>query len=137
MTDIGYRCSVTNDRHRVPMSNDQNVMKLVSAGMALLFIAWAAFQYNDPDPFLWILVYGLAALVSVLYLIKRLPAALPIVFCTACLIWAIILATRITFEPPLIEIEEWREMMGLIVIATWMGLLSWMLLRATKTNPET
>ena len=110
-------------------------MKIASAIMAMLFIAWAAFQYNDPDPFLWILVYGVAALVSVLYLIKRLPLAFPAAFFALCVVWALYLSTRITYEPPLIAIEEWREMMGLVVIGSWMGLLTWMLRPTKESDP--
>lgn len=105
--------------------------------MALLFISWAAFQYNDPDPFLWILVYALAALASVLFLIKRLPVAFPFIFCVAGVVWAIYLSTVITYEPPLIGIEEWREMMGLIFISSWMGVLTWVLHRAKNAEVET
>ena len=109
-----------------------SIMKLVSAGMALLFIAWAAFQYNDPDPFLWILVYGMAALVSVLFLIKRLPLLYPVVFCLVGVVWGIYLSTRITYGPALIEIEEWREMIGLFAVSAWMAVLALTLFRAKK-----
>ena len=111
-------------------------MKWVSGGMAILFIAWAAFQYNDPDPFMWILVYALASLASVLFLINRLPLILPLAFCVGGVIWAIYLSTVITYEPPLIAIEEWREMMGLIVISSWMGFLTWLLHRAKNKKME-
>ena len=110
------------------------LMKIVSAGMALLFIAWAAFQYNDPDPFVWILVYGLAALVSVLYLIRRLPVAFPAILGIICLGWGVYLSTRIEYVSPLIQIEEWREMMGLLIITAWMGLLTWFVLRTKRTD---
>lgn len=102
-------------------------MKWVSGAMALLFISWAAFQYNDPDPFLWILVYGLAALGSVLFLVKRLPPAFPLIFCVVGLGWVIYLSTVITYDAPLIAIEEWREMMGMLVISVWMAILAWLL----------
>ena len=108
---------------------NRRIMKWVSGAMALLFISWAAFQYNDPDPFLWILVYGLAALASVLFLIKRLPLAFPLIYCAVTVVWAIYLSPRITYEPPLIAIEEWREMMGLIVISAWMAFLAWLMHR--------
>ncbi len=111
-------------------------MKWVSGAMALLFIFWAAFQYNDPDPFLWIFVYGLAALASVLFLIKRLPQAFSQVFCVVCVAWAIYLSTVITYEPPLIAVEEWTEMMGLFVISAWMGLLTWLIRRDKKTDVD-
>jgi hypothetical protein len=34
------------------------------AGMAVLFVISAAVQWNDPDPVLWMLFYGLAALTA-------------------------------------------------------------------------
>ncbi|WP_421877228.1 transmembrane 220 family protein [Marinoscillum sp.] len=33
--------------------------------IAGLFIVFAAVQYNDPDPWLWILIYGAVALVAI------------------------------------------------------------------------
>ncbi len=112
------------------------LMKWVSGAMALLFIFWAAFQYNDPDPFMWVFVYGLASLASVLFLIKRLPLAFPLAFCLIGVCWAIYLSTVITYEPPLIAIEEWREMMGLVVISSWMGFLTWTLRKSKQANLE-
>jgi hypothetical protein len=41
-------------------------MKPVYAGLALVFGIFAAVQFNDPDSFLWIVIYGVIALVSVL-----------------------------------------------------------------------
>lgn len=48
-------------------------MKLTSAVLALLFIAFAALQYNDPDPLLWMVVYSYVALIPVLYLLNIYP----------------------------------------------------------------
>ena len=36
--------------------------KILSIGFGLLFVLFAAFQYNDPDPQVWIPIYGLAAI---------------------------------------------------------------------------
>jgi hypothetical protein len=33
-------------------------VKVVNALLALMFFAFAAVQYNDPDPGLWIIIYG-------------------------------------------------------------------------------
>ncbi len=38
-----------------------NMKKTLSAIFGLLFILFAALQYNDPDPEVWIPIYGLAA----------------------------------------------------------------------------
>ncbi|MCU0449192.1 MAG: transmembrane 220 family protein [Bernardetiaceae bacterium] len=40
--------------------------KIVSLGLALLFTLFAGFQYNDPDPWLWIVIYGYVAVVGFL-----------------------------------------------------------------------
>lgn len=36
--------------------------KILSIIFGLLFVLFAAFQYNDPDPELWIPIYGFAAM---------------------------------------------------------------------------
>lgn len=41
-------------------------MKAFKILFGLLFLVSAVLQYNDPDPFRWILVYGLAAAVCLL-----------------------------------------------------------------------
>ncbi|MCG8388879.1 MAG: transmembrane 220 family protein, partial [Cytophagales bacterium] len=33
-------------------------MKIIKLALALIFIAFAALQYNDPDPLLWMFIYG-------------------------------------------------------------------------------
>ncbi len=104
--------------------------------MALLFISWAAFQYDDPDPFLWILVYGLAALASVLFLIKRLPLAYPLIFSAVGIGWALYLSAIVIYDAPLLGIEEWREMMGLVTISVWMAILAWLLRREKKAEAQ-
>lgn len=35
--------------------------KIIAAVFGLVFILFAAFQYNDPDPEVWIPIYGFAA----------------------------------------------------------------------------
>lgn len=130
-------------------------MKILSAAMAMLFIAWAAFQYNDPDPFLWILVYGLAALASILFLVNRLPFALPLGFAVIGFIWAMVLLSQAEYMelsaaielcneemasmpsicswiPQKIMSEKWREMGGLVFISSWMAILAFTLFRSKK-----
>jgi hypothetical protein len=47
------------------------MFKLFSALFALIFLVCAGLQWNDPDPYLWICLYGLAALSCVLALVNR------------------------------------------------------------------
>ena len=37
---------------------DLRIMKILKIFLALLFALFAIVQYNDPDPFLWICIYG-------------------------------------------------------------------------------
>ena len=130
-------------------------LKVISAAMALLFIAWAAFQYNDPDPFLWILVYGMAALASILFLVNRLPFAFPMSFVIIGVIWSMVLLSQAEYPELSIAIEQckeemssmvavcswipqklmsekWREMGGLLFISSWMAILAIALSRKKK-----
>lgn len=42
-------------------------MRIIALVFAVLFAISAAVQYNDPDLFLWIIIYGLAAILSLLF----------------------------------------------------------------------
>jgi hypothetical protein len=42
------------------------IVRAFLAASALLLILFAVFQYNDPDPALWILIYGAGALVPLM-----------------------------------------------------------------------
>lgn len=41
-------------------------MRILNSILALLFLVFAFVQVNDPDPILWILIYGAMAAVSVM-----------------------------------------------------------------------
>ncbi|UII18942.1 transmembrane 220 family protein [Fulvivirga ligni] len=46
-------------------------MRILSLVFALLFFAFAALQWNDPDPLLWILIYGYVAVVALLDFLNK------------------------------------------------------------------
>jgi len=46
-------------------------MKIVNIIYAFIFVYFTVVQYNDPDPELWMLVYGFAALSTILALLGR------------------------------------------------------------------
>ena len=50
------------------MSGNRKIMRTVALVFALLFAAAAIVQYNDPDPLIWILFYGVAAISCLLFL---------------------------------------------------------------------
>ena len=103
--------------------------------MALLYLSCLAVQYNDPDPWRWAGLYGLAALSCWLATKGRLPRIIPLVLALGSLGWAGMLAARVsgalpawellaTFEMASLEVEEIREMVGLMLVGLWMAVLT-------------
>ena len=117
-------------------STGQNIVKGLSAGMAVLFAVWAYYQWNDPDSIPWVAIYAAASIVSLVFVTGKLPLAAPSIIGSVSVLWAAYLATQITYGPPLIAIEEWREMMGLVVVVVWMGVLLLALYRIKKPTPS-
>ena len=48
--------------------------QIVNGLIGTLFILFAYFQLNDPDPLLWVVLYGFIAAVSILAIFRPLPA---------------------------------------------------------------
>ena len=94
-------------------------MRLVSLAMAALFVYSVAVQYNDPDPIIWMAIYGGAALFSILCTFRRIPFALLLVYGLVSLIWAATIAPLVIGKQSLIDSEEGREMLGLLLVTVW------------------
>ena len=67
-------------------------MKILHFTLALLFLAFTIVQFNDPDPVLWIMIYGSMVAVCVMAVYKLyypkvmiLQAILYIIYCI--LLW--------------------------------------------------
>ncbi len=105
-------------------------MKYLSIFFALMFMAFAALQVNDPDPILWILIYGVMAVVSVMaifdYYNRKLMTGLTVLFAAYMIIlfpgvseWlqqdnkSALFDDVMKMEYP--YIEESREFLGLLI----------------------
>ena len=102
-------------------------MKYLYLTLAIIFILFAIVQFNDPDPFIWIGVYLLVALISYLAFRNKFYPIPTLIFLILCFIWAIILfppsftdwwqmeeeAQSLNMKMP--GVEEARESMGLII----------------------
>lgn len=105
-------------------------MKYLSIFFALMFLAFAALQVNDPDPVLWILIYGVMAVVSVMGIFdfynRRLLIGLVVLFIIYMIIlypgvaeWyhqddrSVLFDDVMKMEYP--YIEESREFLGLLI----------------------
>ena len=92
--------------------------------MGLLFLLGAWVQTNDPDPWVWIGVYVLAAVVSLLGAVGRPQLTVMVVFSVVAFVWGVWLAIGVIGQQPIFD-EEGREMMGLGIMTVWMGVSAW------------
>jgi hypothetical protein len=105
-------------------------MKVVNFLLALLFLVFAFVQVNDPDPLLWILIYGNMAVLSILAMFKIHFKYWVLLSALVFIIYATILAggawqwwqspdKSLLFDDLAkmqnIYIEETREFLGLII----------------------
>ena len=111
------------------------MLRAASIILGLLFLLGAAVQYNDPDPFSWVVIYLAASLASFVRAIGRLPRAVPAVVGLCAFAWAATLAPHVlgraeftsmfgAWEMANTSIETSREFWGLILIAGWMAALT-------------
>jgi glucan phosphoethanolaminetransferase (alkaline phosphatase superfamily) len=103
-------------------------MRVVNFLLAIMFLAFAFLQVNDPDPVLWILIYGAMAIICIMAIFEYYSRKFLYVFT------AILLIYSMTFVPGVVEwwnqpdrsvlfddltkmeypyIEESREFLGL------------------------
>ena len=66
-------------------------MKVFNLIFVIIFLFFAALQYNDPDPYIWIPIYGYAALLCWWASKKKFYAAAYIIGISVYLIYAIYL----------------------------------------------
>ena len=103
--------------------------------MLLMFLFSVAVQYNDPDPYVWMPVYGAAALMCGLELRGRLKWWYPTLVAVGTLVWAATIAPHVLGQVPFLDmfsawemkntgIEESREMYGLLIVTVWMIVLA-------------
>jgi hypothetical protein len=112
-----------------------NVYRVANGVMAALFLLAVAVQYDDPDPVLWVAIYGAACVVTlVAALRRRIPRPVSGCIALVALIWGGALALNVAgleayaqmfdaWEMKSPPIEEAREASGLFIVAAWMSLL--------------
>jgi len=118
------------------LSLDNKLLSSLNYLMLTVFILALAVQYNDPDSIIWMVVYGLAAIVCYLASMNQLHWMLPATISVSVLTWGIILVMkiegRISFYDLFLSswtmksqtVELMREVGGLTIILFWMITLS-------------
>lgn len=101
------------------------VFKIIGFLFAALFLISAVLQYNDPDAFVWIFIWGLAAVISILFAFNKAPFKVTLVVGILALIGFFYL------YPPEFQgfdledgdiknVELGREAFGLLIMAIMM-----------------
>ena len=111
-------------------------MKIFNVILAIMFLGFALLQINDPDPAVWILIYGAMTVVCSMAAYKYYVRPVMLVQAIAYIIYAVILSPGVMdwFRSPdrslLFDdlakmqfpyIEEAREFLGLAICLTVLG----------------
>jgi len=95
-------------------------MRWIYGALVAIFLAFALFQLNDPDPEIWVSLYLFAALVSVPPVFGR-HTPFPALGLAVYLVWFIMQAD--TIDVNWWQKEEAREAFGMLFATGWMGIL--------------
>ncbi len=103
-------------------------MRWLDGFFALLFLLAVAVQWNDPDPAVWMVGYGVAAVLSLAACFERLPVLPNLLAGLGFTIWFLTLAATLpgaplaaftSFKMTAASHEEPREAIGLLLAAGW------------------
>ena len=116
------------------------IFRFISVVMIILFIISSIVQYNDPDPWLWIVAYLVAAAITVPPILRK-DTALPIVASLVYLAWGAVLFRDyfgMEERTPFLVTEIAREGGGLFFTLAWMTVLSirWLLVHGKNAGAE-
>jgi hypothetical protein len=119
-------------------------MKIVNTLLCFMFLLFLAVQYNDPDPFLWMPIYGFVAWVCGLAALKKYNNTLIVIGLSILSIYTLtyvpdFIAWIKMGMPNLVEtmkaqksyIELTREFGGLVICD---AVLLWQLIQSSKTT---
>lgn len=123
-------------------------MRILHFTLAVLFLAFTIVQFNDPDPLLWILIYGAMVAVCVMaafnmFYPKVMMVQSGIYFIYAIFLWpgvsqwfaskdkAMLFDDLAKMQYP--YIEESREFLGLAICLIVLALYLWLSMRGRKS----
>ena len=110
-------------------------MTRLNAILAVVFVLSAVVQFNDPDPIIWLSIYGMAMAGCVAWHLGRLPLMGARIAGVGGLVGAVLLGVTGSSGADLSGIamgwsmnslasEEVREAGGLFIVGAWLLLLS-------------
>ena len=117
-------------------------LRIANVVMFVIFVSWAAFQYDDPDVLVWALVYGFAALCCLLFFLNRLSPFFAGAMSAGAAVWALVLLFFVlTAGESFSFVDEGlgqmlREALGLLTVAAWTGFLAVMASRRKQRGQQ-
>jgi len=113
----------------------RKTVSILNPWMSVIFAICVALQWNDPDPYLWMPMYGAAMVACILASLSRLRPWMSATVGIVALVWAITIAPDVfghasfgdmfqSMKASNPSIEASREMYGLLIVVLWMGLLT-------------
>ncbi|HEY9007631.1 transmembrane 220 family protein [Ohtaekwangia sp.] len=121
-------------------------MRVVNFLLAIMFLGFAFVQLNDPDPVIWILIYGVMAVTCVMamfhYYSRKVLLALMVIYAAYSIIYIpgviewLNSSNRVELFDDVAKmnhlyIEESREFLGLMIC---IAVLVWYYFRARKKH---
>ncbi|MFX0557691.1 transmembrane 220 family protein [Maribacter sp. CXY002] len=113
----------------------KQLFKFIGIVFAILFALGAVVQYNDPDSLLWIIIYGFATVLSILFTLDKLKFIVPVVVGVLCLLGFFYLYPT-DFQGfdlndgDIKTVELGREAFGLLIIGLVMFIYSFRIKRS-------
>ncbi|CAL1263433.1 unnamed protein product [Larinioides sclopetarius] len=124
-----------SEKQKSAESGGKIVWRVANAMMTLFFIMASGVQFNDPDPFLWVPLYGTAAILTISVTVRPNVTASRIwrytywihaTFGIGMLIYVLVALVLVATNPksdgslnPL-TYEEGREMAGIMITSIWL-----------------
>jgi len=114
-------------------------LKIFGILFGILFLVSAGLQYNDPDSLIWIVIWGMAGIISLGYAFRQLSFPIPLVAGIAALIGFFYTYPEkfegfTIGEGDIKNIEEGREAFGLLIIAIVLLILALSGRKASKSK---
>lgn len=116
-----------------------NLFKIIAIVFGILCLVSAGLQYNDPDPWVWIIIWGVAGIISLGYAFRRITFPIPVIGGIAALIGFFYTYPEkfegfTIGEGDIKNIEEGREAFGLLIIGIVLLVLALSGWKASKSE---
>jgi hypothetical protein len=121
-------------------------MKITNLILAAMFVLFAVVQFNDPDPLLWIAIYGAMAAVCAMAAFRYYIKPLLWILLACFVVYMVVLWPGISewlqqddksvlfdegMKMQFAYVEESREFLGLLICLIVLGFILWRSSRAT------